>query len=104
MKTMIAAIAFMISSVGIQAQETPKTLEQAPATIHIYRPKRGHDMAVKPALFLDEKNIGKIHNGTNITLTVTPGLHTIHSDDKESGIELTAEPGGIYYVRIDLVL
>ena len=37
-----------------------------------------------------------------VVLALTPGHHTLRSNDKQSQIELDLKPGQEYYIRIDM--
>jgi hypothetical protein len=78
------------------------TVEQAPATIYFYRPRRFQGSALKPTVFVDDARSGQLHNGDSIKVSVIPGDHRIYSTDKSTGIELNAKSGQTYYVRVDI--
>jgi hypothetical protein len=78
------------------------SVEQAPATIYFYRPRRFQGSALKPSVFVDDARGGQLHNGDSIKVSVPPGNHRIYSTDKSTGIELNAKPGQTYYVRVDI--
>jgi len=82
--------------------DKPTPVEQAPATIYFYRPRRFQGSALKPSIFVDDARSGQLHNGDNIRISVAPGNHRIYSTDKSTGIELNAKPGETYYVRVDI--
>lgn len=78
------------------------SVEQAPATIYFYRPRRFQGSALKPSVFVDDARSGQLHNGDSIKVSVPPGNHRIYSTDKSTGIELNAKSGQTYYVRVDI--
>ena len=41
-------------------------------------------------------------NGDAVQVTVNPGSHKLHSNDKSTGIELDAKAGQTYFVRVDI--
>ena len=78
------------------------SVEQAPATIYFYRPRRFQGSALKPSVFVDDARSGQVHNGDSIKVFVPPGNHRIYSTDRSTGIELSAKSGQTYYVRVDI--
>ena len=76
--------------------------EQPQATIYFYRPHRFVGSALKPSVFVDSTNVGRMRNGDSIKLSVAPGTHAVYSNDKSTGLSLDAKPGQTYYVRIDI--
>ncbi len=76
--------------------------DQKPASICFYRPQRAEGWVLKPFVFVDGKEVRRIHNGDTFTISVAPGEHKIHSTDKSTGIDLDALAGETYYVRVDI--
>lgn len=72
------------------------------ATIIFYRPKRLMDATFKPSVYVDDSTIGRLGNGENFKVKVAPGSHKIYSNDKSTGLELTARDGETYYIRVDM--
>jgi hypothetical protein len=91
-------VVFLASSV-VSAQDQPQT---STATICFYRAHRFEGSALKPPLYVDEIEVAHLHNGDAVQVTVTPGAHQIHSNDKSTGIELDAKAGQTYFVRVDI--
>lgn len=81
------------------AQDQPQT---STATICFYRAHRFEGAALKPPIFVDENEIAHLHNGDAVQVTLSPGSHSIHSNDKSTGIELDAKAGQTYFVRVDI--
>ena len=54
-----------------------------------------------PSIFIDDKEVVRIGNGRRATIKLSPGAHTVRSDDKSSAISLDAKPGQEFYVRVD---
>ena len=69
--------------------------------LHVYRHRRYEGSALAPSVFIDDKQVARVGNGRRFTAKLTPGSHTVRSDDKSSAISLTVKPGEDYYVRID---
>ena len=88
---------------SVSTSDKPSTsVEQAPATIYFYRPRRFQGSALKPSVFVDDARSGQLHNGDSIKVSVPPGNHRIYSTDKSTGVELNAKSGQTYYVRVDI--
>jgi Protein of unknown function (DUF2846) len=88
---------------SVSTTDKPATsVEQTPATIYFYRPRRFQGSALKPSVFVDDARSGQLHNGDSIKVSVPPGNHRIYSTDKSTGIELNAKSGQTYYVRVDI--
>lgn len=89
----------VLTSLVASAQDQPQA---STATINFYRAHRFEGSALKPPLYVDEIEVAHVHNGDAIQVTVTPGAHQIHSNDKSTGIELDAKAGQTYFVRVDI--
>jgi len=77
--------------------------EQKPvATICVYRPHRFEGSALKPSVFVDQVEVGRVHNGESVQMTVATGQHKVYSNDQSTGIDLDAKAGQTYYVRVDM--
>lgn len=87
-----------------QAAPAAASDSDAPATVYFYRAKRFQGSAIKPSVFVDDTNVGNMHNGDSRKYTLKPGKHRIYSTDKSTGIELEAKPGETYYVRVDILV
>jgi hypothetical protein len=88
-----------------QATASPATPATPAATdsalLHVYRQHRYAGSALAPSIYLDDKQIARVGSGRHVTIRLTPGSHTIRSDDKSSAISLDTKPGQDYYVRVD---
>jgi hypothetical protein len=71
------------------------------AHLRVYRQRRYSGSALAPSIFVDDKQVARIGNGRRCSIKLSPGSHTIRSDDKSSAITLDAKAGQEYYVRID---
>src|SRR5258706_16455496 len=72
------------------------------AKICFYRAHRFEGAALKPPVVVDEVDVAHLHNGDAVQVTVNPGSHKLHSNDKSTGIELDAKAGQTYFVRVDI--
>jgi hypothetical protein len=87
---------------SVSAAPVAADAEQSQATIYFYRPHRFVGSALKPSVFVDSTNVGRMRNGDSIKFSVAPGTHAVYSNDKSTGLSLEAKPGQTYYVRIDI--
>lgn len=72
--------------------------------LHIYRQRRAVNSTFEPSIFVDDKQIARITNGSRFTIKLSPGAHTIRSDDNSSAISLDAKSGQEYYIRVDEIV
>jgi hypothetical protein len=79
-----------------------KTEDVKPATIHVYRYKRFYAKALKPSVYFDGKQVARLGNGEVFTTTLSPGKHTITSNDKNSGVDLELSSGDEIFIRMDM--
>jgi hypothetical protein len=42
-----------------------------------------------------------VGNGRRASIKLTPGTHTIRSDDKSPAVSIDAKPGQDYFIRVD---
>lgn len=90
------------ASASVAAAPAAADAEQSQATIYFYRPRRFVGSALKPSVFVDSTDVGRMHNGDSIKFSIAPGTHAVYSNDKSTGLSLEAKPGQTYYVRIDI--
>jgi hypothetical protein len=95
----LALLVLLFASSAALAQDQPQATT---ATICFYRPHRFEGAALKPPILVDEVDVAHLHNGDAVQVTVNPGTHQIHSNDKSTGIELDAKAGQTYFVRVDI--
>jgi len=96
--------------------QTPPTQAQAPAPapavpstvpaadygrLRVYRARRYAGSALAPSIYVDDKQVARVGSGRRVSIRLTPGPHSIRSDDKSSNISLDIKPGQDYYVRVD---
>jgi len=99
-----AYVLFLLLPAATWAQDQKAAPAATPkaATICFYRPHRFEGAALKPPIIVDQVDVAQLHNGDAIQVTVNPGSHKLHSNDKSTGIELDAKPGLTYFVRVDI--
>lgn len=73
-----------------------------PATVHIYRYKQYTGSFLKPSVYCDGAELGRVQNGSVFDVKIAAGPHTFYSEDKQAGAVLTLEPGKEYFFRTDL--
>jgi hypothetical protein len=81
------------------AQPSPKEQQ---ATIHIYRYKKYIASALKPSVYCDGKQVGRLSNGSVLTVHIAAGRHIFTSNDKNSGVDLDLNAGDEIYIRMDM--
>jgi Protein of unknown function (DUF2846) len=104
MKVRIALLLVIAGALLANAQEPkPQPADNAKATVYVYRLKLFYAKLLKPSVYCDSKDLGRIENGRFMKLEIDPGKHYFRSNDKESGFEADLKPGQQYYIRIDMV-
>jgi hypothetical protein len=69
--------------------------------LHVYRARRYVGSGLAPSIEVDEKKVARVGNGRRFSAKLSPGTHTIRSDDKSSAITLDAKAGQDYFIRVD---
>jgi hypothetical protein len=69
--------------------------------LHVYRQKGVMAATFRPSIFVDDKQIARMGNDSRLTINLSPGAHTVRSDDKSSVVTLDAKAGQEYYIRVD---
>src|SRR3954471_24801206 len=96
-------------SAGTQASTTSATVDklavmpasQQLAHLRVYRQRRYAGSALAPSIYVDDKQVARVGNGRRISVKLSPGSHSIRSDDKSSAITLEVKSSQDYYIRID---
>jgi hypothetical protein len=97
---------FMLIFAGTLVAQAPDLTEAQPAqkaTVYVYRLKMFYAKLMKPTIFCDSKDLGRIENGRFMKLEIEPGKHFFRSNDAQSGFEAELKPGHEYYVRVDMI-
>src|ERR1700733_8551934 len=63
------------------------------AYLHVYRQHRYVGAALAPTVTVDETKVARVGSGRRFTAKLTPGTHSIRSDDKSSAVTLDAVAG-----------
>lgn len=72
------------------------------ARVHVYRYKAFEGKALRPSVFVDEKDVVRLQSGRGVTLALPAGKHMFRSNDKQAQIELDLKPAQDYYIRVDI--
>jgi hypothetical protein len=78
------------------------TQEAATATVHFYRYKQYMGSALKPSVYCDNTELGRLGNGHYLDVKIPVGPHTLYAEDKQAGAAVTLEDGKDYYFRTDV--
>lgn len=70
------------------------------AHVRIYRPKLLPGSGFNPSIFVDGKEVFRLVNARRASVRISPGHHTVTSDDKSSMIEIDAKGGQEFYVSV----
>jgi hypothetical protein len=99
------AISAATAAISAKAAEPKPVPVQATgkSQIYIYRYKQFAGSALHPSVYCDSVHIADIENGRYFIVEVDAGKHPIKSSDKQAVIELTTEPGKVYYLRVEIV-
>lgn len=84
------------------AQDPPKP--DAKARVTVYRYKQYMGKGLRPSIYCDDDDVARLQDGRYVVLALTPGSHTLRSNDKQSQIQMNLKPGQQSYVRIDLAV
>ena len=88
------------------ADKTPQSASPERATaefayLRVYRHRRYAGSGLAPSIYVDDKQVARVGNGRRFTARLTPGTHSIRSDDKSSAVSIDAKAGQEYYIRVD---
>lgn len=110
-KFRLAALGLLLAPF-LAVSQTPATpaapaapaASQAPAgstvTIYFYRLRENYAALLKPSVYVDGAQVGRMRNGRFFTVTVPAGQHTITSTLTGNGSALDMKPGETYYFRL----
>jgi len=88
-----------------QTSSQAETSTAAPATefahLRVYRQRRYQGSALAPSIFVDDKEVARVGNGRRFGVKLSPGTHTVRSDDKSSAVTLDAKASQEYFIRVD---
>jgi len=107
MRALKILLSMALLSLFAVAQEATGTAQatgssDSKATIYVYRYKQFAGSALAPSVYCDEAQLAKMENGRYFAVRLDPGKHVLHSNDKQSGIELDLKAGQQYFVRVEI--
>jgi hypothetical protein len=91
----ISVILFVIAPVLGQISDQPQE-----AQLTVYRPKHFHGSTLAPSVYLDDKQVARLHNGRYFSLKTKPGKHRLSSSAKEPPLEIGLKPGETAYLEM----
>ena len=86
-----------------QSQTAPTTAPQAgqaKATLIFYRPSAFYGKALKPSIYVDGNEIGRLKSGKYISYQTTAGKHSLSSSKKDAEIEVNLTGEQPQYVEM----
>jgi hypothetical protein len=70
------------------------------AHVRVYRPRLLPGSGFNPSIYVDDKEVFRLVNARRCSVRISPGPHTISSDDKSSRIQVDAKGGQEFYVSV----
>jgi len=98
----MALLALACSIGSAQPSDVAAKVLDAKGRIYVYRYLAIQGKAVRPSIFVDEKDVARLQSGRGVVLALEPGQHILRSGDKQSQIVLDVKAGRAYYIRIDI--
>jgi hypothetical protein len=92
----------VVSTNASTVSAIPTTVTTTKATLYIYRHRRYEGGALKPSVYVDETEVARMGNGRFVVAQLTPGHHSIRSNDRGSGVDIDMKSGTDYYIRVDM--
>jgi hypothetical protein len=83
-----------------QAATADAQAGQAKATIIFYRPGAFYGKALKPSIYVDGNEIGRLKSGKYITYQTTAGKHSLASSKKDTAVEVNVTGDQPQYVEM----
>ena len=84
----------------VENVNAPVAQSQQTATIIFYRPGAFYGKALKPSIYVDGQEIGRLKSGKYIAYQTTPGKHMLGSSKKDAAVEVTASHDEPQYVEM----
>jgi hypothetical protein len=84
------------------ATDAPKSEASSSDSAHVrvYRPRLLPGSGFNPSIYVDDKEVFRLVNARRCSVRISPGPHTISSDDKSSRIQVDAKPGQEFYISV----
>src|SRR5580692_5546792 len=92
----ILAMVFVLAISGLSA------LAQD-GTVVVYRPAKFVGSALKPSVYVDGNQAGRLSNGRYMSLQLSPGKHNLESSMKASALEVDVKPNETVYLEMVLL-
>ena len=70
------------------------------AHVRVYRQKLLPGSGFYPSIYVDGKEVFRLSNGRRASVRISPGAHTVTSDDKSSMIQIDAKAGQEFFVSV----
>ena len=81
--------------------DAPKTASSSDsAHVRVYRPRLLPGSGFNPSIFVDDKEVFRLPNARRCSVRISPGPHTISSDDKSSRIQVDAKAGQEFFISV----
>jgi hypothetical protein len=82
--------------------DAPKSAASSSDSAHVrvYRPRLLPGSGFNPSIFVDDKEVFRLPNSKRCSVRISPGPHTISSDDKSSRIQVDAKGGQEFYISV----
>lgn len=94
-RTILAVIVFAASCAPTLAQD---------GAVVVYRPSKYVGSALKPSVYVDGSEVGRLKNGRYISLPLAPGKHSFKSSMKnEPALEIEVKPNETVYLEMVLL-
>jgi len=87
--------------VGPSVQQSASDTVPQVAHLRVYRARRYAGSGLAPSIYVDDRQVARVGNGRRVSIKLSPGTHTIRSDDKSSAVSVDAKEGQVYFVRVD---
>jgi hypothetical protein len=69
-------------------------------TVVVYRQGKYVGSALKPSVYVDGNEVGRLKNGRYLSLQLTPGKHNFESNQKEAALEVDVKSKDIVYLEM----
>ncbi len=99
--TLLVSVAFAQGAPSTEASSAPQGTSSQ-STVYIYRYKQFVGKALSPSVFCDDNELARMDNGRYFVVTLAPGKHLFHSNDKQAGIDLDLKAGEKSYIRVEI--
>ncbi len=84
------------------AQEPSADKSSLKPAVYVYRYKQFVGSALAPSVYCDDAQLARMENGRYFSVRLDPGMHTLRSNDTQSGIQLEVKPGQEYFIRVEI--